>query len=106
MLGSDALWLMLMQREASFSIREIVDTNRVFLADLSAAGSDGRKFLGSLLLSLFHTAALTRKASTTQHPDPFYLFCDEAHLFAETDALEKMLAESRKFGLSLWFFTI
>lgn len=102
MLISDALWLMLMQRNSSFSIKEVVDNGRVLLADLSAAGSDGRKFLGSFLLSLFHKVALARGASATLHPVPFYLFCDEAHLFAETDALEKILSENCKFGLSLW----
>ncbi len=96
LLVSDTVGRMLSQEQSRFNLRDIMDSRKVLLIDLSSLGSDERNVLGSLLLSLLHLTALGRKGDGTDAP--FRVYCDEAHRLL-TDAMEDALNESLKFGL-------
>ena len=52
------------------------------------------------MLSLLHLTALGRESVPTSQRRPFHIYCDEAHRFM-TDAMEDLIAETRKFDVSL-----
>jgi len=92
--------LMFSQGDSAFEFRDIMDAGKVFLADLSHLGSESREILGSLLLSQLHLTALGRSVGPASSNKPFHIHLDEAHRFM-TDAMEDLIAETRKFGVSL-----
>lgn len=100
LLISETLSLVLSQPDSAFSFRRVMDDGLVFLANLSTLGTEAREVLGSLMLSLFHQAALGRSSIPAEQRKPFHIYCDEAHRFV-TDALEDLIAETRKYGVSL-----
>ena len=83
-------------------LRFMMDTGRVFIANLSKGklGADKANLLGSLLTTQFQLAAMSR-ADSPEHMRPdFHLFVDEFHNFT-TDSFASILAEARKYRLSL-----
>jgi DNA helicase HerA-like ATPase len=52
------------------------------------------------MLSLLHLAALSRSAVPIEERKQFHIYADEAHRFL-TEALEDLIAETRKFSVSL-----
>ena len=92
--------LMLSQSDTSFDFADVMDTGQVLLVDLSAVGPEIRQILGCFVLSLLHLTALARGSATTQQQRPFHIYCDEAHQFL-TDAMEDLIAETRKLNVSL-----
>lgn len=85
------------QQTSSFQFKDIIKANKVFLARLPQGklGLGKTKLLGSLLLTQFHLAALSREPGTT-----FHVHLDELHTFAGHN-LELMLSGVRKFNVSL-----
>lgn len=100
LLVSDTVSLMLSQPDSAISLRQIMDEGKIFLANLSTVGSEVREILGCLLLSLLHHTALSRSDTPAERRKPYYIHCDEAHRFM-TDALEDLIAETRKYGTGL-----
>jgi type IV secretory system conjugative DNA transfer VirD4/TraG family protein len=80
----------------------LMDQSRIMIADLAKGviGGDHARLLGALLLSQFQWAAMRRAAMPDAARTPFYLYIDEFQSFA-TEALTSILAEARKYGLSL-----
>ena len=76
----------------------MMDAGRIILVDLSKAqlGDAASRLLGYLYLSRLWSGALRRKDSGR----PFTVIVDEAHSLI-SGALTSMLAEGRKFGLSV-----
>ncbi len=97
---SETVRLMFSQRHSAFSIRQIMDERKILLVNLSTLGDEVRDVLGCFILALVHSAALTRSEMTVAERNQFHVYCDEAHRFM-TEALENMIAEARKFGVSL-----
>ena len=56
--------------------------------------------MGSLLVTQFQLAAMSRADTPLQTRVPFHLYVDEYHNFA-TDSFASILSEARKYGLSL-----
>jgi hypothetical protein len=83
------------QAHSSFSIKDIIRRGQILLVNLSKAhiGQENSRLLGGLLISQFHTAALTERT-------PYYLFVDEFQN-AAVPAFENILSEARKFKLNL-----
>lgn len=75
-----------------------VDTDTVTLIDLAspAIGTHAARIIGTLLLMKLWNAAMARQARDKTH----LVVVDEASLF-QTNPMPRMLAESRKFGLSM-----
>lgn len=100
LMGGQGVSLMLSQPESRFNLREIMDEGRVLLVDLSGLGGDVRDTLGSFMLALIHLTTLERLDESKSPPKPFHVYCDEAHYFV-TESLNEIIAETRKFGVSL-----
>ena len=100
LLASSSVSLMLSQPDSAFTLREIMDTGQILLVNLATIGSETREVLGCLMLSLLHLTALSRCDTNKADRQEFHIHCDEAHRFL-TDALEDLIAETRKFGVGL-----
>jgi hypothetical protein len=90
------------QARNRFDAGFLMDHGRVMIADLAKGviGEDHSRLLGALLLSQFQWAAMQRANPTAAPRTPFSLYIDEFQSFA-TEALTSILAEARKYGLSL-----
>jgi len=100
LLVSNTVSLMLSQPDSLFNFREIMDKGMILLVDLSGIGSKVRGILGSFILSLLHLNALSRSSLAISQRKQFHIHCDEAHRFM-TDSLEDLIAETRKYNVSL-----
>jgi hypothetical protein len=100
LLASETVGAMLSQGASAFSLSDVMDSGKILLVDLSTIGSEVRNILGCFILSLLHLAALGRNSGPGAVHHPFHIYCDEAHRFL-TDAMEDVIAETRKFGVSL-----
>ena len=92
--------LMVSQGRTSFDLQDVMEQGKILLVDLSSIGSEVRQILGCLILSLLHLTAIRRRHAPGEQLRPFHIFCDEAHRFM-TDAMEDLIAETRKFNVSL-----
>ena len=100
LLVSNTVSLMLSQPESLFNFREIMDQGMILLVNLSNIGSMVRGILGCFILSLLHLSALSRSRIPADQRKQFHIHCDEAHRFM-TDSLEDLIAETRKYKVSL-----
>jgi hypothetical protein len=100
LLTSGTLSLMLSQSQSAFTLREVMDTGKILLINLSETESDSRDVFGCFILSLLHLTALGRAGRPRSTHKAFHIYLDEAHrLFS--DAIENLIAETRKFNVSL-----
>lgn len=90
-------------QQESIDIRQIVDTGKIFLCNLSKgiAGEEVSSLLGSMLLSALQHAVLERADIAEEKRKPFYCYIDECGSFLTT-AFIGILSEARKYGLSLF----
>jgi len=100
LLLSGTVSLMLSQAESRINISKIMEEGQILLVNLGNLGSQVREVLGCFLLALLHIMALKRSSLRAENRRPFHIYCDEAHRFV-TDALEDIIAETRKFAVSL-----
>lgn len=89
-------------RENRLDIRRVIDRGQIFLGKLSqgAIGEENAAILGSLLVSKFHQAALSRQDTAPEDRRPFFLYIDEAQHFA-TASMAGLLSGARKYSLGL-----
>ncbi len=92
---------MFSQSENRLNFRSIMDEGKILFVDLAPLGADSRKLLGSLILTLFHTTALSRFDTPPKDRKRFAIYADEAHLFVSADAIESIVTQTRKFGVNL-----
>jgi len=90
------------QRQNSFSLRHLMDSGGIFLANLAKGriGEDVTALLGSLLVSQLELVTLTRGDIPEADRRPFFLYVDEAQTVA-TEAMLDLFPEARKFGLGI-----
>lgn len=95
-----AIRLILGQRKSTVDFREIMDSRRVLLVNLSKGrlGVENSQLFGAFLVAQIQQAALSR-ADTEDRPE-FYLYLDEFQNYT-TDHIQEILSESRKYNLSL-----
>ncbi|MCO6512281.1 MAG: type IV secretion system DNA-binding domain-containing protein [Aridibacter famidurans] len=84
------------------NFRQIVDEGKILLVDLSKGtlGEDVANLLGSLIISRFDLAALSRSNVPERKRRDYTLFLDEFHSFT-THGLAFMLSSLRKYNVSL-----
>ena len=101
-LQSPVIRNILGQVRTKVSIPFVMDTGRLFIANLSKGklGHDKANLLGSLLTTQFQLAAMSRANVPEADRRDFYLFIDEFQNFS-TDAFASILAEARKYRLCL-----
>ena len=97
-----ALRNVLGQVGTKINFRFIMDRKRIFIANLSKGkiGETHSSLLGSLLVTGFELAALSRADCPPNEREDFFLYADEFHHYA-TDSFASILSEARKYGLCL-----
>jgi len=87
----------------TFRMQEVLDRSKILICNLSKGqiGEDASALLGSMILTAIQSAALFRASYQPYKRTPFYLYIDEMHSFV-TLSFADILAESRKYGLSLF----
>lgn len=90
------------EREHRLDFRGIVDRGQVLLAKLSqgAIGEENAALLGSLLVSAFHQAAMSRQDLPPGARRHFFLYLDEFQEVA-TPSMAALLTGARKYRLGL-----
>lgn len=101
-LSHPLLQRILTKPEKPLSLRKIMDEGKILLVNLAkgSIGEDISNLLGSLLISRFDLAALSRADIPENERKDFSLYLDEFHNFT-TNSLVLMLSELRKYRLSL-----
>jgi hypothetical protein len=101
-LSHPALQKIMTNPEKPLSLRKIMDEGKILLVNLAkgSIGEDTSNLLGSLLISRFDLAALSRANIPEDERKDFSLYLDEFHSFT-TQSLTLMLSELRKYRLSL-----
>jgi hypothetical protein len=97
-----ALRNVLGQVGTKINFRFMMDRRRIFIANLSRGliGETHSSLLGSLLVTAFELAALSRANRPAHEREDFFLYVDEFHHCA-TDSFASILSEARKYRLSL-----
>lgn len=101
LIAGGSVSLMLSQPKAEIEFRRVMDEGKILLVDLSTIGGESREVLGSLILTLFMMAAISRSDTDPKKRRAFSIFADEAHLFISADAIENLITQARKFGVNL-----
>lgn len=101
-LSHPLLLKILTNPEQPLSLRKIMDEGKILLVNLAkgSIGEDVSNLLGSLLISRFDLAALSRANIAEDERQDYSLYLDEFHNFT-TQSLVLMLSELRKYRLSL-----
>jgi hypothetical protein len=90
------------QQNSSFNFRNIIDTKKILLVNLSKGrlGERNANLLGLILVGKLFMAALSRADSPGKDFPPFYFYIDEFQNIT-TDSIPAILSEARKYKLSL-----
>ena len=90
------------QTRSSINFREIMDTKKILLVNLSKGktGDVNAELLGLVIVSKLQMAALTRADIPEDQRHDFYLYIDEFQNFI-TDSIATILSEARKYRLNL-----
>jgi len=90
------------QSESSFDFREVMDTGKILIVNLSkgALGEENMSFLGLLLVQKLLAAALSREDVPEGERKDFFFYADEFQNFA-TQEFASILSEARKYRLNL-----
>ncbi len=90
------------QQESSFKFREVMDTKKILLINLSKGrlGERNANLLGLILVGKIFMAALSRADTPQKTYPPFYLYIDEFQNVT-TDSIPGILSEARKYKLAL-----
>ncbi len=88
-------------QKSSFSLREVMDSQKILLLKLDRGKlKENADLLGSLFMAKIKMAAFSRSDTPKEERIPFYLYIDEFQNFA-TDSFIETLSEARKYGLVL-----
>ncbi len=90
------------QQKSSFNFRDIMDTKKILLVNLSKGrlGELNANLIGMVIVGKILMAALSRVDDPTQSFPPFYLYIDEFQNVT-TDSISSILSEARKYKLGL-----
>lgn len=90
------------QEKSTVDFLDCMSNGRIVLVNLSKGilGHKDARMLGMLLMGKLFQAAMLRVTTSQRERRPFMLYVDEAHNLV-SEGVAHMLAEARKFGLSL-----
>ncbi len=90
------------QQHSSFNFREVMDSKKILLVNLSKGrlGERNANLLGLIIVGKLFMAALSRADNPRAAFPPFYLYIDEFQNVT-TDSIPGILSEARKYKLSL-----
>lgn len=99
------LFYMLGQKENHLNIRRMMDEGKVLIVDLGDCDDETKRLMGTLIVTGFEQAALSRSQTSLNQRRPFYLYIDEFQDFAchpgAAETFSHMLSQVRKFGLHM-----
>lgn len=100
--ASDFMRPIIGQQESSFKFRELIDSKKILLVNLSKGrlGERNANLLGLIIVGKLFMAALSRADSVGKDFPPFYLYIDEFQNIT-TSSIPGILSEARKYKLSL-----
>ena len=100
-----SLFYMLGHKENRLNIRQIMDEGKVLLVDLGDCDDETKRLFGTLIVTGFEQAALSRARAPLDQRRPYYLYIDEFQDFAThpgaAATFQQMLSQVRKYGLHL-----
>jgi hypothetical protein len=100
-----SIFYMLGQKENQLNIRQIMDEGKVLLVDLGDCDDETKRLFGTLVVTGFEQAALSRARAPLETRKPYYLYIDEFQDFAchpgAAETFSQMLSQVRKFGLHM-----
>ena len=101
-LSSALIRNILGQVKSSFSMRDIMDGEKILLLNLSKGrvGEDNSALLGAMMITNIQLAAMSRIDTPEEERKDFYLYVDEFQNFA-TESFANILSEARKYRLNL-----
>jgi len=101
-ISNDYMRPIIGQTKSTFNFREILDTKKIFLVNLSKGrlGDINSSLLGLIITSKLAIAAFSRVDTAEKDRKDFYLYLDEFQNFA-TDTISTILSEARKYKLCL-----
>jgi len=101
-LSSSLIRNILGQVKSSFSMRDIMDNEKILLLNLSKGrvGEDNSALLGAMMITKIQLAAMSRVDTPEEERKDFYLYVDEFQNFA-TESFANILSEARKYKLNL-----
>ena len=90
------------QEKSTFNFREIMDSKKIFLINLSKGklGELNSSLLGLIIVGKLTMSAFSRIDTEEERRQDFYLYIDEFQNFA-TDGISTILSEARKYRLCL-----
>jgi len=102
LLGQPEVRAVLGQRETTFSVREMMDSNKIFLANIPRGelGEEVSTLFGGLLVSKIQLTAMARASQVEEARVPFYFYVDEFQNFTN-ESFDIILSEARKYRLCL-----
>ena len=99
------LFYMLGQKANQINIQKIMDAGKVLLVDLGECDDETKRLFGTLIVTGFEQAALSRARVVSTERKPYYLYIDEFQDFAchpgSAESFSQMLSQVRKFGLHM-----
>lgn len=101
-LSYPAVKRILVENKQQISLRQIMDTNKILLVNISkgALGSEASYILGSLLLTSLASASFSRIDTPEEKRPYFFIYLDEFQSYTNLTLIE-MLAELRKFKIGI-----
>lgn len=101
-LANDIMRPVIAQEKSSFNFREIMDSKKILLVNLSKGrlGDINANLIGLIIVGKILMSALSRVDSIGKDLPPFYLYIDEFQNIT-TDSIATILSEARKYKLSL-----
>jgi hypothetical protein len=90
------------QQKSTINFRDVMDEGKILLVNLSKGkiGEINSHLLGMVIVGKLLMSALSRVDIPEKDRRPFYLYIDEFQNFT-TDSISQILAEARKYRLSL-----
>lgn len=101
-ISNDTMRPIIAQQRSSFNLRDVMDTKKILLVDLSKGliGEMNAHLLGMILVGKILMSALSRADAPAEKRTDFYLYIDEFQNFT-TDSVNSILSEARKYNLNL-----
>ncbi len=101
-LSNDIMRPIIAQENSSINFREILDSKKILLINLSKGrlGDINANLIGLIVVGKILMAALSRVDSLGKNLPPFYLYIDEFQNVT-TNSISTILSEARKYKLSL-----
>jgi len=101
-ITNDIMRNILGQVKSAFDLREIMDSKKILLVNLSKGkvGELNSMLLGMIFVAKIQAAAMSRANVPKEERTPFHLYVDEFQNFS-TDSFAAILSEARKYSLCL-----